>query len=355
MKNRKEEIAEILKKRLEELQKRDGFGDRGQVVHNDLGYFNLRQRYISLYRGKDLDEIVDGDIAKHGDLVIISTEHKITRSEPQDLPKILERIRRSLWLIYGIRGYTQDRFRKQGVSNIEGLIGHPRFGKDARYILKLLEKRDWKGLIALIEQRAGRGNLLSLSLSTLLDQKDLIFLDIETTGLFLGGPICLVGLAWNEGDRTKTCQLVALDPGAEKAIIETVQDRIKQCKGLITFNGRGFDFPYLCSRSGYWSQPLNVDPIHIDLLPFARTVFRGKTSDCRLSTLAKEILGIRRDDDIPSDYVPSFYKEYLEDKKGRIGLLRAVILHNRNDVYETVSLYFYLKRLCEGIFNEEVG
>jgi len=63
---------------------------------------------------------------------------------------------------------------------------------------------------------------------------------------------------------------------------------------LVTFNGRGFDLPLLRNRALVTRTFLDLDRPHLDLLPPCRRLFRPRTSNCRLVTLEREILGFAR-------------------------------------------------------------
>jgi uncharacterized protein YprB with RNaseH-like and TPR domain len=80
----------------------------------------------------------------------------------------------------------------------------------------------------------------------------------------------------------------------------------------------------------------------VDLLPPARRAFREAASDARLSTLAREVLGRDRAEDLPGALVPVLYQEYLRDPEEAAGLLAAIVWHNRLDLLDTVALWVAL-------------
>ena len=155
-------------------------------------------------------------------------------------------------------------------------------------------------------------------------------------------PICL---AHALGGALQVRQWVAASPDAEAALVREVADAAASHAALVTFNGRAFDWPYVCGRAAFWGHPILSDPAHFDLLPFSRRAWRGTTTDCRLSTLAREVLGLHRQEDLPGSLVPRFYQEYLDDPAHRAGLLAAIAVHNRYDVEETVRLFGALQAL----------
>ena len=76
----------------------------------------------------------------------------------------------------------------------------------------------------------------------------LVCLDTETTGLATaaGTAAFLVGLGWWEGaDRYRQVQLMLPDHGEERALLTAIQAAIPPSAWLVTYNGRGFDWPLL--------------------------------------------------------------------------------------------------------------
>ena len=78
----------------------------------------------------------------------------------------------------------------------------------------------------------------------------LICLDTETTGLATaaGTMAFLVGLGWWEGDRFRQAQLILPDQPNEPAMLALIESHIPKNAWLVTYNGRGFDWPLLVTR-----------------------------------------------------------------------------------------------------------
>ena len=87
-------------------------------------------------------------------------------------------------------------------------------------------------------------------------------------------------------------------------LVRRTVEEIEGHKVLVSFNGKSFDLPYVSQRAAYYGTVIRNDPLHLDLLGYSRRLFSGKTTDCRLSTLAREILGMARDLDVPGSLVP---------------------------------------------------
>ena len=61
---------------------------------------------------------------------------------------------------------------------------------------------------------------------------------------------------------------------------------------LVTYNGRGFDWPLLATRYRMARRAAPAHAGHLDLLPIVRRLFRHRMADARLRTAEAELLGI---------------------------------------------------------------
>jgi uncharacterized protein len=104
----------------------------------------------------------------------------------------------------------------------------------------------------------------------------------------------------------------------------------------VTFNGKAFDLPFLTGRSAYYGIGLQPPPIHFDLLHFCRRAWRGELESCSLGSIEQEILGVTRETDLPGEFVPEFYHDYL--LTGNAGFLKPIVDHNRQDVISLVNV-----------------
>lgn len=177
-----------------------------------------------------------------------------------------------------------------------------------------------------------------------------IFLDTETTGLSGGaGTVAfLIGAGLFEGDSFILRQYFMRDYDEEPAMLRAFNELLSkmQIKGLVTFNGRAFDWNILGNRFTFNRiKPALVDPVHLDLLFPSRRIWRLKLESCRLSSLEEKILGEYRADDIPGAMIPSVYFKYLEDRDATD--IIKVISHNRADILSMVALMTKISRLLE--------
>jgi uncharacterized protein YprB with RNaseH-like and TPR domain len=170
----------------------------------------------------------------------------------------------------------------------------------------------------------------------------LVCLDTETTGLgtAAGTVAFLVGLGRWDGERFEVIQLVLPDHPDEPAFLAALRAAIPPDAWLVTYNGRGFDWPLLVTRFRLQRSAAPVHAGHLDLLPVARQLWRHRLDDARLATVERGVAGVFRPDDLPGALAPARYLEFL--RTGAAEPLRAVIEHNRQDV---VSLGLLLAHL----------
>ncbi|NLG84644.1 MAG: hypothetical protein GX493_08585 [Firmicutes bacterium] len=97
-----------------------------------------------------------------------------------------ERLKRNLQLLYGVGPKTAERLRLLGFDSLEDLVAHGRWAAQARQLLVAIETRDVRRLRI---RGADDGDLLAF-----FNPTELVFLDLETTGLSPTLPLFLVGL-----------------------------------------------------------------------------------------------------------------------------------------------------------------
>jgi len=166
----------------------------------------------------------------------------------------------------------------------------------------------------------------------------LVCLDTETTGLATaaGTVAFLVGLGWWEADRFRQVQLLLPDHPAERGLLARLAAHIPAESWLVTYNGRGFDWPLLVARYRMARLPAPVHAGHLDLLPFVRRVFRHRMADARLRTVETDLLGTFRHGDVDGWQIPGLYLDFL--RGGEAWPLIDVVRHNREDVRSLARL-----------------
>lgn len=170
----------------------------------------------------------------------------------------------------------------------------------------------------------------------------LVCLDTETTGLgtAAGNVAFLVGLGWWEGPRFRGLQLLLPDHADEPALLAALDAAIPAGAWLVTYNGRCFDWPLLVTRYRLLRRAAPDHAGMLDLLPHVRRLFRHRLGDARLATVERELLGVRRVDDVAGWEIPGRYLDFL--RGGSAAPLAAVVAHNEEDVRSLARLLAHL-------------
>ncbi len=160
----------------------------------------------------------------------------------------------------------------------------------------------------------------------------LVCLDTETTGLATaaGTAAFLIGLGWWVADRFHQVQLLLPDHGEERALLFALEAAIPADAWLVTYNGRGFDWPLLTTRYRLSRRAAPTHAGHLDLLPIVRRLYRHRMADARLRTAEAELLGMHRVGDVEGWQIPGRYLEFL--RGGPAQPLAEVARHNDQDV-----------------------
>lgn len=167
----------------------------------------------------------------------------------------------------------------------------------------------------------------------------MLYLDTETTGLAGGSGTYafMVGIAFFEKGQLRVEQLIMRSHCEEKAMLQYLIERLEDCDGLITFNGKTFDIPLLQTRLIMNRLRYDLEELpHLDLLPVSRRLWSHALENCKLETLETEILGLPRQGDVPGWMVPQIFFRYLQTGCAR-GLAQ-VAEHNRRDILTMVGL-----------------
>ena len=172
-----------------------------------------------------------------------------------------------------------------------------------------------------------------------LDLTRTLFLDTETTGLTGGtGTIAfLIGVGFFQGEKFQVQQFFMRDYSEEKAALSLLKQLLESFQFLITFNGRHYDIPLLETRFILSRTASKIREMpNFDLLFPSRKIWKGAYENCRLVTLESRLLGMERVDDIPSEFIPTLYFDYLRTGDGQ--KIHRVFYHNQMDILSMVGL-----------------
>lgn len=179
-----------------------------------------------------------------------------------------------------------------------------------------------------------------------------VFFDIETTGFSpVHTQVYLIGCAARKGNVVCTTQFFAETPSEEKLILNAFSELLSHYDTLITFNGMGFDIPYLQKR--YEKYQL-INPFaafqYLDIFK-SLSKFKHilKLENLKQKTI-EQFLGIQREDIYSGGELINVYDTYVNTPSEEgLSLLR---LHNYEDVTGMIDLLPILSyvQLFEGNF-----
>ena len=177
-----------------------------------------------------------------------------------------------------------------------------------------------------------------------------VFLDTETTGLSggTGTYAFLIGLGLCGEESFRVVQLFLAGPAWEKSWLAAIEAELPERYGLVTYNGRAFDLPLLRTRCTLArAVPSWGGARHMDLLTLSRHFYRGRLSSCSLSSIERNVLGLRRgEEDVPGSEIPRMYAQFLRTQDA--GPLRGIFYHNTLDIVSLAALQIHLAELARG-------
>ncbi len=242
-------------------------------------------------------------------------------------------ISNNLQLVYGIGPVTEARLREEGYSTLYDLLAHPRWADLARPVVDALDRGDGRELARL--------GVRDIELLSLCDPGDVVFVDIETTGLVSTCPLFMIGMLCPESKcELRLVQAFARDYDEEAAVIEEARARLAQARAVVTYNGKSFDIPFISRRMAYHGRPDELEAMVVDLLWPTRRLWHNALPDCRLATVQSMVLDCPREGDIPGRLIPEVYVEYV--RTGDAGLVLPIIDHNELDLLAMAGLLPFL-------------
>ncbi len=180
-----------------------------------------------------------------------------------------------------------------------------------------------------------RGNGVSSKLKHLTPD-DILFVDIEATGLAARTPLFLVGVLACEDGRLNAFQLFARDESEEPSLLAHLSGMLADARLIVTFNGKSYDLPYIRNRLTFHGLSCQFPRCHIDMLHEARRRWRGRFPDYRLQTLERWICRRARTGDIPGAEIPGAYRSYM--RTGNAVHIGQILRHNALDLITLAEL-----------------
>lgn len=162
--------------------------------------------------------------------------------------------------------------------------------------------------------------------------EDILFVDIETTGLSPKTSVLyLIGCAFYKDGKWQLRQWFANEKNEEFDLIKSFLTFARDFKILIHFNGNRFDLPFIkfkCEKVHMKDvlEDMESFDIYKKVAPY-KNIFG--IPDCKQKTI-ELFLGIDRKDDYSGGELIEVYRKYLTDKSDK--LLKLLLLHNADDV-----------------------
>ena len=308
-------------------------------------YEDLKEQLLLKYQDRKLTDIEGSKVIStpYGDTLEIVQKEKIDFKLAENNFK--NQMNHNLKLLPKIGIKTEENLKKQGFDTIESLLHHDSHKDNAKSFLENMEDMSFMEIIDLLNQniygKSCRDNLIKCV--SIPDYENFKFMDIETLGLS-NVPIILIGVAEIKGNNIISSQYFLRDLDEEIAVLKGYFSHLDEDSVHVTFNGKTFDVPYIKNRLNYHRIDVDFDLAHLDLMYFAKYLWRDELPNCQLQTIEKYKFGLERVDDVPGQYIPGYYNTYLSERN--IGPMIPIIEHNRQDI---VSLADFLMKMYEEV------
>ncbi len=191
-------------------------------------------------------------------------------------------------------------------------------------------------------EEVGRLRTLHRSFQDLagVSPEDVLFVDIEATGLTAGTPLFLVGVLLLADDEVHVVQMLARDYTEEAALLMHFCEVMAGSRAVVSFNGKSYDMPYIRDRSIFLGVPFQFDQGHFDLMYEARRRWRGQLPNCKLQTLERHICRRTRTGDIPGAEIPDAYHRFVQTRNA--AQIRDIVHHNALDLITLAELLVFV-------------
>ena len=176
-----------------------------------------------------------------------------------------------------------------------------------------------------------------------------VFFDIETTGFSPAqSHLYLIGCARKSGKYICIDQFFAENPSEEKLILSAFLEIIKSYDTLISFNGIGFDIPFLKAKCDQYKLIEQFRDFHyLDIFKSVSELkFLLRLPNYKQKTI-EAFLDIPRDDAASGGELINVYLDYVKHPTQEA--YRLLLLHNFEDVLHMIDLLPVLSYL--EIFN----
>ena len=186
--------------------------------------------------------------------------------------------------------------------------------------------------------------------------KDLLFFDLETTGLAGGAGTYpfLIGIAFFEENGFKVIQYFLPEYDRDIYAYLDIKKYLQNKSILGSYNGKSYDYPllknrFILNRFDDMFKEFN----HIDLLHLSRRMWKNSLDSCSLGNIEQEIFKFSRLNDIEGYLIPHTYFDYLQS--GNYDDIVNIILHNEQDLVSLGRLIFHLSQIENEVENPKIN
>ena len=226
----------------------------------------LEKKLLQHYKGKDFEDALSGKVVSNeqGECYEISSSCASdfkTASFEESRRVIIS----DLKVIPGIGPVREKTLKQQGYKTVQDLTHHVLWNKQAREFIKMIDGKEIDAAQNWLWRRMPKSHPLLHYLAGFSGNQDFAIVDIETLGLS-ERPIILLGVAKPCGDQIHTIQFLLRDIQDEPSAIWALVSQLESKLSLITYNGKGFDVPYIKQRLAYYGLDASLDNPHFDIL-----------------------------------------------------------------------------------------
>ena len=168
--------------------------------------------------------------------------------------------------------------------------------------------------------------------------EDVLFLDIETTGLTpRNSSLYLIGCVYYSGEHWQYIQWLAENYDEELQVLTAFFEFLNGFRFLIHYNGNRFDLPYLEEKASQYSMPYSFEKM--DGVDIYRRIkpYRDLLGlpDLKQKTV-EEFLGLERTDPYTGGELISRYHDFVCERDP--ALMEDLLLHNADDLRGMLSV-----------------
>ncbi|MCF0229876.1 MAG: ribonuclease H-like domain-containing protein [Parasporobacterium sp.] len=176
------------------------------------------------------------------------------------------------------------------------------------------------------------GILPEYDLRSICPVEKMLLFDIESTGLKKETTqLYLVGCAFFEDDEWNIVQWLTSNASDEETVLGEFLEFASGFDVLVTFNGEGFDIPYIKYKAEYYGIKTDFgSKISLDIYKRAKRARKFLKMSSMSQKSTELFLGIDRDDLMDGGRLIPVYFDY--ERSGDVDKERLLLLHNYDDL-----------------------